>query len=864
MALSTREMLLVLRARDEMSRVLRGVATGFGDVDAAAMAAARNQMAAGAGLMSLGIGLASAGVAGLNFLYNATQAAAEFERQVALVRTQIDAKVIPSLEEIGNVTKRVAKEVAVPLDRMNATLYDIFSSMDVNLSQAEQLLKGFAKEAIAGQTDIQASARLTISILNTFQLPVESLGRIQDVMFQIVRKGVLTYQELSDTIGRALPATRRAGQQFEQLGGMIAFLTRNGLSAAMASTSAARAMEAFAHPKTVQRMEKMGITVRDASGNFKPLNEVITQLGQKLMGLPQPEKVAILQELFKSSGGTIQARRFFDTVLSGNDQLAQYNELVGAMTNSSGVFESAYTEMSKTTATQTDLLRNQWNLIKLDIGQALLPILMTLVQGLQNLLGWWDKLSDGQKKTIATVLAVGAALAVVVGGIITAVGFFMMLSGAAAALGISLGMVALVVTGVVLAIAAIGAGLVIAWQKSEKFREGVKKLGEFFASFWPQIVGLFKKFMEVAGPAFERIGQVLGDDVIPALNTFLAVIRPILSWLIDVLGNALIGAFEGAMIFIEGALQAISGILTLFAGLFTLNWSMMWDGIKQIGEGIWNMIKGAFEVFINLGILKVFALGKDLLVGLVTGLWTFVRNIFTGGIGFVRGIVQGGIDAIVGFFRNMVGGVMNAVGSLITRIRDFFSNALSGARNAVETGINYVILIFRDLPGKILGAIGDFGNLLFNAGKRLIEGLWRGIENAWSWVKNKISDIAGWVAGLWPFSPAKHGPLRQRPMDKAGYNLMKFLGVGIMAGAPGVMRQMSNVADSLANTAFRTSGVQMGGQPRTSLGVPSAGLAPAGGAGGGVQQIVVVYTNEIDPRSNAAELGWLLGQGALS
>lgn len=862
MALSTREMLLILRARDEMSRVLRGVASGFGDVDAAAMKAARNQMAAGAGLMSLGIGLTAAGVAGLNFLFDATQAAVEFERQIALVRTQIDSKLKPSLKELGDVTMGVAKEVAVPLDQLNRTLYDIFSSMDVGIKDAEILLKGFAKEAVAGQTDVQNAARLTISILNTFQLPVSELSRIQDVMFQIVRKGVLTYEELSNTIGRALPATRRAGQSFEQLGGMIAFLTRNGLSAAMAATSAARAMEAFAHPKTVKRMEEMGIKVRDAAGNFRPMNEVITELRKKLEKLTAPERAEALQKLFLGAGGTIQARRFFDTVLSGNQQLQQYNELVGAMTNSTGVFEEAYTEMANTTASQSQIMQNQWAIIKVQIGQALLPVLQLLIQGLSIVMSWWDKLSDSQKRSIAIWMAVGSAVAVVLGVLITAVGAFLMLSGAAAALGLSLGAIAAAVTLVLVAVAAIVAGFVIAWQKSEKFREGIKKLGEFFASFWPQLVGLFNKFKEVAGPAFEKIANVLSEDVLPAINEFFRVIRPVLEWLIDIIGNALIGAFEGAMTFIQGALQIISGILNFFSALFRGDWSALWDAVKQIGEGIWNAIKGAFEFFLNVGILKAFGLAKDLLVGIVTGLWNFVRGLFTAGFDAVRGIVTGGINAVVTFFRNMGGSIWNAITNVIGNVARVFSDAFNAARNAIGTGINYVIILFRDLPGKIFGALGDLGNLLYQAGKNIIEGLWRGIQAAWNWVKGRISDIANWISGLWPFSPAKHGPLRARPMDKAGYNVMKFLGQGIAAGIPEVMREMNSAADQIADTTFTASGGARGGAQRSTFGVP---MPSAGSRGSGdVHQTVVVYTNEIDPRRNAAELSWLLAQGVMT
>lgn len=859
MALSTREMLLILRARDELSRVLRGVSTGFGDVDAAAMKAARNQMAAGSALVGLGVGIASVGVAGLGYLYEWTQEAAQFEHQVAKVRTQIDSNVKPSLQELGNVSKRVAREVAIPLEQMNETLFFIFSSMDVGIKDAESLLKGFAKEAVAGQTDIQSAAKLTISILNTFQLPVSELGRIQDVMFQIVRKGIISYEELSNTIGRALPATRRAGQEFEQLGGMIAFLTRNGMSAAMSATSAARAMEAFAHPKTVQRMEKMGITVRDAAGNFRPMNEVITDLGKKLEGLPQPEKVGILQDLFKSAGGTIQARRFFDVVLSGNEQLKQYNELVGAMVDSSGVFEEAYGEMANTTVSQTQLLKNQWALIRLEIGQALLPVLQILIGWLQKLLGVWDTLSPSTKENIAHFLAIAAAVTTVAGAIMAGVGVFMLIKGAVAALGMVLGALSLKVILVVAIIGIIIAAFVKAWQTSEKFRNGVTQLGQYFASFWPQIVALFNKFKEVAGPALDKIVQVLSENLIPAVLNFFNTIKPVLSWLIDVIGGALIGAFHGLMVIIEGAFTFISGLLNFFSALFKGDWGALWEAVKEMASGAWTMIMGLLEYFWNVGIIKLLKFGKDIVMGIFTGLWSWLKGIFTSGWQGLSNLTSSGINAVIQFFASLPGRAMGAIRSLWDEAVNFFWRVFYYSKDAVVRGADDIVNWLRGLPGRIISSLGNLGDLLWQAGRNLIDGLWRGISSAWASVKSKLSDIANQVRGLWPFSPAKWGPLRKYPMDEAGMNLMKFLGEGIDKGIPSVMSQMNKAATAVAQTAFSQPNVP----GRTAMGIPTAALAGTGGGSTGVVQYVYVYTNEIDPRRNAAELGWALGQEVL-
>src|SRR5690606_1055774 len=137
---------------------------------------------------------------------------------------------------------------------------------------------------------------------------------------QLVRKGVGTYEEFSRAIGRAIPASVRAGQEFEILGGMMAFLTRNGLSVQMAATSSARALEALVNPRTVSRLEGMGISVRDTAGEFRPLPEILAQMNEQFSTMTSPERAAAMQNLFRTSGGTIQARRFFDVVFTNFDE----------------------------------------------------------------------------------------------------------------------------------------------------------------------------------------------------------------------------------------------------------------------------------------------------------------------------------------------------------------------------------------------------------------------------------------------------------------------------------------------------------------------------------------------------------------
>jgi TP901 family phage tail tape measure protein len=395
------------------------------EAKAAAVESKREAARAAGQWVAVGAGMAIAGAVGIKALHSMAMGAVEYERQTALTLTQVD-KHKTSIKELQGISDSVAKSVGVPLRELQPALYDIFSSMDVNIGQAQMLLGVFAKEAVAGQVSIQAASRATIGIMNAYHIPVERVNEVLDFQFQLVRKGVGTFEQFATTIGRAVPSAVRAGQSYHTLGAMMAFLTRNGISAAMAAASAGRALDAFANPTVVRRFEDLGsviksesglsadalrklgidtattsVKITDAEGRFRNIVPVMGDLSAVLMKLPPASRAAVLKELFKGAGGTIQAMRYFNTVLP---RFAEQNQLLRDMHNDSGAASQAYAQMAATMASKTQVLKNQWSVFSNSLGKEAMPALIRLIDAGTKVLDWLNNLSPAQKRIIAEVL----------------------------------------------------------------------------------------------------------------------------------------------------------------------------------------------------------------------------------------------------------------------------------------------------------------------------------------------------------------------------------------------------------------------------------------------------------------------------
>ena len=779
MPLGTRELLMVIRARDVASRVLQEVGTNVGILGEKGGITAGQLVGIGAALTGVGVALAATGAAGLSFFNDATNAAMDYNRQAALTRTQVDDLGV-SVQQIGDIGKRVAEIIPAPFDQMQAALYDIFSSMDIGTRDAEMLLTQFSKGAVAGQTDIQVAARSTISLMNAYGLPFTDATRVMDIMFQLVRKGVGTYEEFNSSIGRAVPAAVAAGQSIESLAGMMAFLTRNGLSTEMAATSAARAMELFSKPEKFKALEDLGVKVRDSTGHFLQMNDIVTQLAnnQGWAQMAEPQRKQMFEDIF--GAGTIQARRFFDLAVPNFEQL---NGLTGDMANSAGALEGAYQTMFEQPASQADLLRNRFEILKTEIGDELIPAKMRLLEVVQKLFDWWNNLSEGTQDLIIKIGLFTSVFMVVFGVILTVVGAFLMLIGIIAPLVGGIGAAILVISGIGVAIAAviaIGALLIANWDTVSKFaKEAWATVKEAAGDAWHTM----QDFWDWVSRNAVAVWHTVRDAVVTAWNAVKSATAAVVGVLQTVL-NWLSGNFgDGFMKVWNTITEETGNLLSELAETF----SAIFNYINEIIELFWSVAQPVFQAFVDfitgpmLDGLEILWAQVNLIFNLI---WQYIQmalDIVITVVKFALDIVMAAwnnfhqyiLDRIIAVWNLMATLVSSAI-TIISNIIQFVLNIIQGdwdeawqnvknilgaAWDAIWGVIQYfwglLVSFFTGLIPSIVGFLWDAASALYNRGAELMGGLWNGIQAIWNSIWEFITSIPGKVkdffvsAGAW-------------------------------------------------------------------------------------------------------------------
>jgi len=757
MPLGIRDVLLLIRARDQASRVLDQVAGSVAGLGATGSLTAGQLKNIGSAMVGVGLGMAAIGGAGVVFFGSATKAAIEYSNVSALTLTQVDQMGV-KLEDIKRVGREVASSIAAPFDQMQTSLYDIFSSMDVNVQGAEKLLSAFSKGAVAGQVDVQAAARASISIMNAFKIPVEDVNRVMDVQFETVKKGVLTYAELASTIGRAIPSAVRAGQTVEDLGGMLAFLTRNGLSAAMASTSAARAMDLFSNPVWKTNLEGIGIAVADASGKFRPMVDVVADLRKHFQGMSDVDISAALKDLTYGAGGTIQAMRFLNLAVHDNTNL--FGEMTNAVRNSAGAQAAAYDIMAKQPAAQLQLLKNNWEILRTEIGDLFIPVVAKLIGYGAQVLQWFQGLNPHLRDAIIYGAAF-LSVFLLIGGIVIAVaGGVLILIAALAPLVGGIGAAVAVVAGLMAALILlplIGFGVIKNWNDIKRvssevwsavrldvkqavdditrlwdhlvtvgssawhtvesdihwvvnaaenlwdvFQKDLDKLQAFVAHVGDQLQSTWKFIADHTRRWWSEISMIV-DFVVKVILAIITTAIDIIAWLWDHGLNHVIGILRGAwdIIFgvVKGAIEIVVSIISLFLDLITGKWSKLGEDLKGIWHGIWDaiqgIVKGAGEILVNA------------VAGLAGILWQAGRDV-------VGGLWQGFLS-----------------------IKDWFTHQFERFLKDIIPG-----------PLRSLFGLSSPSKLMAEYGKNIMQGLVQGITGSASMVQGAMNSAMPGLPGL--------------------------------------------------------------------------------------------------------------------
>ncbi len=332
----------------------------------------------------------------VSFGREAVKAASAFEKSMGNVATLVDTNV-ESMDAMGASVRDLAKKTPVELGQLSSALYDVRSA-GVSAEDAMAVLESSAQLGVAGLSTTAEAANIMTSAVNAFAAEGLSAEQISDILFKTVKAGKTTLSELTSQFGSVSGAAASAGVSLADLQASTAAITTLGTPAATAQTQIKQALT---------EMQKPG----------KELSKIFQQLGAKdgieliktSGGLGNAFK--LIKEQAEASGMTVaQVTGSVETasaVIALGDTVNQaYTTTLADMTTGVNAVNGAFEKQAQTADAQFQLMQNAFEDVKIEIGNALIPVLLDAAEGLRDFM---DGIDEDTIRNLGKALAIAAA-----------------------------------------------------------------------------------------------------------------------------------------------------------------------------------------------------------------------------------------------------------------------------------------------------------------------------------------------------------------------------------------------------------------------------------------------------------------------
>lgn len=359
---------------------------------------------------------------------------------------------------------------------------------------------------------------------------------------------------------------------------------------------------------------------------------------------------------------------------------------------------------------------------------------------------------------------------------------------------------------IVMAVAALVAAFVIAYKKSDTFRNFVNNLwatlkeklqpvlqavGDFIQN---KVVPAFQRMGEfiknTVVPAIQELGswlkdhilsaiQAVGDwistqliptlqewwnyiktQIVPALQELSAAIQervqPILNWLSDFITTTVIPIFQRLK---ENASQIWQAMAPALEAMKTA-WSTIWTNIKTVAQTVWTNIKTIVQT--GLQVIKgIIQTATALIRGDWSGAWTIIKNTASTLWSGIKTVISNSIQAARTVISNTLSGIRSVWSNIWTAIKNTASTIWNAIKDLVIERIEKTQAQIKENVEKIKNWMNFDGlkakaEQVFKDTKDAIVGK---IEDARDKIKEIIDKIKGFFTGAkfeWPDIPTPH------------------------------------------------------------------------------------------------------------
>lgn len=385
-------------------------------------------------------------------------------------------------------------------------------------------------------------------------------------------------------------------------------------------------------------------------------------------------------------------------------------------------------------------VKSLWSAL-VELVQALAPLGVQVLSSVKGVLDFITKLGQ----THPMILTVTFALAGMLAGFINLLGPILSVISVFTRLGALIGLAGGWLALIVIAIVAVVAGLIYAYNHFETFRNIVNAVFTSIVAVVqaaiPIIAQVFQTLVQWGQVAWAWLVSTFGPAISTVIQFVLAEFNKFKDWFTQ--NQSILTAFWQFLVEeISGAWTAIVTIVQIGAQFVIDFITGAWGGLVNIVQGLWTaisgVISGAFEII--RGIIQVFA---AIIAGDWGALWNGLVTILSGVWTAISGIVMGAIQVLIGLFQVLWAALVAIWNALWSALQAILGPTIEWLKSIWQSVYDFLVgnSIIPDLVNGIIQwftQLSNFVTQIFTAIGNFITQIWTTIV---TWVTEKVTSL---------------------------------------------------------------------------------------------------------------------------
>lgn len=626
--------------------------------------------------------------------------------------------------------------------------------------------EGLAKiAAAAGQSGIAAGeitkfTEAAAKMGTAFDISAEQAGQAMAEMrtaFKMSQTDVETLADKINYLGNNSPNAAAKIMQIVQTVGPLGELA--GVSAAQIAAMGA-SINSLAPEVVATGLKNMFLALTKGESATKSANEAFKKMGldsvkiskdmqtnseatinkiiESLKKLPEAERTSAINNIFGSEALPVIAQ-----MVTNTDTLSKNLKAVGDASKYAGSMQAEYAARSATTENQMELLGNNLNVLKINIGSALLPAINQLAQAIIPVVKSMSDWAQKNPETVQTIIAItGAALGVIAAlgaialttsvvaagwGALTAIGtglaaVFTFLAAPAAALAAVMAVLTSPITAIV-----IGIGILIA-------------AGALLYQNWDMISAK-------ASEVWAAIGEIVA----------IAVDNVKAKW--DGLKQGASDIWQGAIDSTSNAMMSISAtVSSAFESVKSATasgWASVKSATSSGAETVKSVASAGFSVISTIAQAQF-----SLLKSVVSTAWSAIKGLFSAGVATIKAVFTAGVTVLASIFNGVFNTIKAIVSTAFNVIKSLATGNMAAVKAAFVNGFNQIVSAVKTIGSNILNAFKTLGGQMLAIGGDIIQGLINGIKARAGAVVAEAQRIASSISSTIKSALDIHSPSR--------------------------------------------------------------------------------------------------------